>query len=189
MDLPTALPPIIKADVNAAISTDATAVGSPIAARYSAMTEPAEPLTTPTMSPTTSLSRLETRSALRISWSACFAPRMRLEAIAINGCSSADVTAVPMTSVITPMEISTINASSATSSPAESTNKLVKTDITTESAKERITTVSTHCRFSCFVFSLLLTGFHSIIILKKPTKTVGRIAKRKVVIQQIDLAA
>ena len=32
MDLPAALPPIINADVNAAISTEATAVGNPIAA-------------------------------------------------------------------------------------------------------------------------------------------------------------
>ena len=162
MDLPAALPPIINADVNAAINTEATAVGSPIAARYSAITEPAEPLITPTISPTTSLSRLDTRSAFRMSRSACFAPLIRLEAIAINGCSSADVTAVPMTSVITPMEISTISASSATSSPAESTNRLVKTDISTESTKERITTVTTPCRFSCFVFSFLLTNFHSI---------------------------
>ena len=42
MDLPAALPPIINADVNAAISTEATAVGSPIAARYSAIVAPAE---------------------------------------------------------------------------------------------------------------------------------------------------
>ena len=84
---------------------------------------------------------------------------MRLLAMAMNGCSTAEVTAVPMTSVMMPMDTSTSSDTSATNSPADSTNRLVSRDMTTDSAKERQTTVSTHFCWLCFVFSFLLTMF------------------------------
>ena len=77
--------------------------------------------------------------------------------MAINGCSSAEVTAVPITSVMMPIITSTISESSATSSPADSTNRLVTKDITTERPKDRQTTVNIHFCLLCLAFSFLLT--------------------------------
>ncbi len=175
------------------ITTEANAVGNPIDTRYIAITEPAEPLTTPTISPATSFSILETRSALRINLSACFAPLIFLDAMAMNGRSSADVTAVPITSVIIPIEINTMSAISATRSPAESTNKLVNTDITTERQNEqqaqRLRPIASDFVCSFAFYSPVFTPTVLTNNLKKAHANRGQNRLKQVVIQQIDLAA
>src|SRR5690606_35046859 len=74
----------------------------------------AAPLTTPTMSPITSLQKLENRSALRTIWMACLAPGTFSAAMAWNGVSSAAADAMPIISKKTPISTST----STTSMPA-----------------------------------------------------------------------
>ena len=97
--LPMALPPIVNPEMSAVTTVDTTILRQPkLFCSSTTMTVAVEPLTMPQMSPTTSLQNEATFSALRMRYSASFAPLTRCAAIELNGLGFAAVTATPMIS-------------------------------------------------------------------------------------------
>jgi|GEM_PF-2343827 len=102
-----AFPPTVNAAIIAPVMVSISEILPLEANSLYTMEVPATPLTTPHISPITSLQKLDTRGALRIRIKDCLAPLIFLEAMEWKGVSSAAITAMPITSNTTPAMIIT----------------------------------------------------------------------------------
>ena len=135
------------------------------------MTVAVEPLTMPQMSPTTSLQNEATFSALRMRYSASFAPLTRCAAIELNGLGFAAVTATPMISNRMPSAMNSSRISVATTYPASSSSapehRLIAAESATAIKNTRMTQrawLGVFSVFFCFRSSSFSKAFFSTVI-------------------------
>ena len=142
--LAQALPAIVTPDTSADMISCATVSELSMVRARTATTAEAEPDTTPQISPTTSLQKLETFSALRSRCRASAAPGTFLAAMAWKGFSSADITATPMISNTMPSATISKSTRNASTSPAPSSTVEEKNEIVEEITTATKKTVTIH---------------------------------------------
>lgn len=150
--LPKALQDIISAEVMADMPTVSTMEFQPVTAASSPeMAKHIVPLSTPAISPMTSLQKLATASALDMSFRATDAPLTLRAAIELNTAASATVTLMPIISNRTPINIKKNNINTATHTLREAVSPSDTDERTEDMAKESRNIRPAHLKLNVFL--------------------------------------